>query len=425
MTEVQSITKSGEIKMPLSPSSSSSSSTNNSNVKSIPILSQCYSFSGKGNGKELQDKIFRQNSRHPNGGWKFVDDVELKKQRGVCWSLVKSVGNSIIEGKELTSTCLPIELFEARSFLEKVTDTMAFGPLYLKAAAETNDPIERMKMVASFVVSGLHLTTTIAKPFNPLLGETFECDLADGSSAFCEQISHHPPISSWKLLEKDGKYKYTGHFIWSAGCRGNVVKGCLKGPHNIEFADGTNISFTYPDVLIKGIFWGDRVTEFCGKMLFTDEKNDLACELIFNPNALGFVKSFFSKQKTPSDTIDGRIFRINNNKIKDGNCEKINPDDILCKMEGTWLTSFLIDQVEYWNIKMIPHGVIYRDPETTLPTDSGRRDDIKHLKMGNLEEAKKYKALIEDNQRKQKKEKDEKLKKEKKEEKKEEKKYQK
>ncbi|EGC37986.1 hypothetical protein DICPUDRAFT_29412, partial [Dictyostelium purpureum] len=323
----------------------------------------------------------------------------------VCWELVKSVGNSIIEGKELTSTCLPIALFEARSFLEKVTDTWGFAPLYLQKACETNDPVERLKLIVSFAVSGLHLTTTIAKPFNPLLGETFECDLSDGSTAFIEQISHHPPISSWRLHEKNGRYKYTGNVCWSASCRGNVVRGCLKGPHNIEFADGSTINFNYPDALIKGIFWSDRVTDFDGKMIFTDEKNMLGAEIIFNPNALGFVRSLFTKQKSPSDTIVGKIFRlqqnhINNIKKQNNNgFNNIDEGDIISNIEGTWLTQLLIDNVEYWNIKMVPYGVLYRDPETTLPTDSSRRDDIRYLKLGNLEKAKEFKALIEDKQR--------------------------
>jgi hypothetical protein len=33
------------------------------------------------------------------------------------------------------------------------------------------------------------------KPFNPILGETFQCRV-DGCPVYAEQISHHPPIAA-------------------------------------------------------------------------------------------------------------------------------------------------------------------------------------------------------------------------------------
>lgn len=46
-------------------------------------------------------------------------------------------------------------------------------------------------------VLDLHL---LAKPFNPLLGETYEfCDHARGINFYGEQVSHHPPITAGVL----------------------------------------------------------------------------------------------------------------------------------------------------------------------------------------------------------------------------------
>jgi hypothetical protein len=56
-----------------------------------------------------------------------------------------------------------------------------------------------------FTVSLLHLD--IRKPFNPVIGETFQAKLAGGSYN-AEQISHHPPISAI-FFEGDG-YKIYG-----------------------------------------------------------------------------------------------------------------------------------------------------------------------------------------------------------------------
>ena len=61
-----------------------------------------------------------------------------------------------------------------------------------------------MKLLVAFVVGGLRRQTSTLKPFNPILGETFQADLA-GTQVFVEQISHHPPISCWQVTRPDGK----------------------------------------------------------------------------------------------------------------------------------------------------------------------------------------------------------------------------
>jgi len=58
------------------------------------------------------------------------------------------------------------------------------------------DPIERLKLVITTSIAGMHLCTGQLKPFNPILGETLQCKLDDGSKIYAEHISHHPPISN-------------------------------------------------------------------------------------------------------------------------------------------------------------------------------------------------------------------------------------
>lgn len=48
------------------------------------------------------------------------------------------------------------------------------------------------------------------KPFNPILGETWQAAEPDGSQIFLEQISHHPPISAFQLLGPRGLYTFCG-----------------------------------------------------------------------------------------------------------------------------------------------------------------------------------------------------------------------
>lgn len=77
--------------------------------------------------------------------------------------------------------------------------------------------------VIAFAVSGKHVTCSSPfKPLNPGLGETYEGVLPGGSCVFCEQVSsrgrpsftpqvsHHPPVSSFLVEDKNGKWKLFG-----------------------------------------------------------------------------------------------------------------------------------------------------------------------------------------------------------------------
>ena len=47
------------------------------------------------------------------------------------------------------------------------------------------------------------------QPFNPILGETYQARYPNGVEVFCEQISHHPPVSSWQVVEPSGKVRHS------------------------------------------------------------------------------------------------------------------------------------------------------------------------------------------------------------------------
>uniref|UniRef100_A0A8C4NG72 Oxysterol-binding protein n=1 Tax=Eptatretus burgeri TaxID=7764 RepID=A0A8C4NG72_EPTBU len=101
-------------------------------------------------------------------------------------------------GKDLAKVALPVELNEPLNTLQRLCEELEYSEL-LEAAAETDDPTQRMVLVAAFAVSGYAATYYRAgnKPFNPVLGETYECVREDRGFRFiAEQVSHHPPISA-------------------------------------------------------------------------------------------------------------------------------------------------------------------------------------------------------------------------------------
>lgn len=61
--------------------------------------------------------------------------------------------------------------------------------------------MERLKWVATWFTAGLqHVFQSWKKPFNPILGETWQAVQAGGSQIALEQISHHPAISAFQMI---------------------------------------------------------------------------------------------------------------------------------------------------------------------------------------------------------------------------------
>lgn len=79
-------------------------------------------------------------------------------------------------GKDLSQVSMPVALNEPLNALQRLCEELEYSEL-LDRAANTEDPYERMVQVAAFAVSAYASTLSRAgnKPFNPLLGETYEC----------------------------------------------------------------------------------------------------------------------------------------------------------------------------------------------------------------------------------------------------------
>ncbi|KAL6901672.1 Oxysterol-binding domain-containing protein [Trichoderma evansii] len=108
------------------------------------------------------------------------------------WGILKSM-----IGKDMTRMTLPVSFNEPTSLLYRCGEDMEYVDL-LDLAAERADSIERLMYVAAFAASEYASTIgRVAKPFNPLLGETFEYVRPDKNYRFfIEQVSHHPPIGA-------------------------------------------------------------------------------------------------------------------------------------------------------------------------------------------------------------------------------------
>ncbi|XP_075036653.1 oxysterol-binding protein-related protein 6 isoform X2 [Mixophyes fleayi] len=217
------------------------------------------------------------------------------------WNILR---NNI--GKDLSKVSMPVELNEPLNTLQHLCEELEYSEL-LDKAAEMDDPHERMALIAAFAVSGYAATYYRAgsKPFNPVLGETYECIREDKGFRFLsEQVSHHPPISAchcesknfvfWQDVRWKNKFwgksmeilpfgtvnvmfpKYGDCYVWNkvTTCIHNILSGRRWIEHygEITIRNTKNSVSTCKMTFIKGNYWSSNVNEIHGVVMDQEGK---------------------------------------------------------------------------------------------------------------------------------------------------------
>lgn len=111
-------------------------------------------------------------------------------QRINIWKVIRE---SI--GLELSRIAVPVYFNEPLSFLQRFSEDLSYNSIILNACS-VEDSALRLGLISCFIISTYASSDLRSmKPFNPLLGETFELQ-RDGFRLISEQVSHHPPISA-------------------------------------------------------------------------------------------------------------------------------------------------------------------------------------------------------------------------------------
>ncbi|KAE8721105.1 Oxysterol-binding protein-related protein 1D [Hibiscus syriacus] len=212
---------------------------------------------------------------------KLPDPVE--KEKGVSlWSMIK---DNI--GKDLTKVCLPVYFNEPLSSLQKCFEDLEFSYLLDRAYewGKRGNNLMRILNVAAFAVSGYSSTEgRICKPFNPLLGETYEADFPDkGLRFFSEKVSHHPMIvachcqgTGWKLWgDSNLKSKF-----WGRSIQLDPV-----GVLTLEFDDGEVFQWSKVTTSIYNLILGKLYCDHYGTMRI-EGNCEYSCKLKFKEQSI-------------------------------------------------------------------------------------------------------------------------------------------
>jgi hypothetical protein len=116
------------------------------------------------------------------------------------WSVIK---DNI--GKDISKISVPVFFNDPTSLLQKCAQSMEYNDLLDRAGLEP-DPVKRIALIAIHGATQLTICErTASKPFNPLLGETFEYVTKD-FSFLSEQVTHHPPVTANYCRSNKGLY---------------------------------------------------------------------------------------------------------------------------------------------------------------------------------------------------------------------------
>ncbi|EDV23913.1 uncharacterized protein TRIADDRAFT_26288, partial [Trichoplax adhaerens] len=301
-------------------------------------------------------------------------------------------------GKELWRVTMPIHFNEPLSLMQRICEDLEYAYL-LNQAAECKDSMRRLALVTAFAVSPF--STTIgrySKPFNPLLGETFE--LIDDNldyCCFCEQVSHHPPVlamycegRTWKLWQE---YKFDSKF------RGQFLRLSPTGDVHVKFKDNQHhYSWNRPDTIVHNLLIGSMWVDQDGIAKITNYQTQEISLMVYDSwNKAG--RSYKNVKCKVRDAKDKIKFELNGAWDSYLDCTSVSGIYSHMKTERLWT----IGERPAASTRM--YGFtrfamkLNQLQEGVCPTDSRCRPDQRLMEEGKILEASKEKHRLEEKQR--------------------------
>uniref|UniRef100_A0A3Q0S6C7 Oxysterol-binding protein n=1 Tax=Amphilophus citrinellus TaxID=61819 RepID=A0A3Q0S6C7_AMPCI len=343
-------------------------------------------------------------SERPNSG--SVEEGAVLYRRRSCLP-TPSPSNSSISlwnilrnniGKDLSKVAMPVQLNEPLNTLQRLCEEMEYSEL-LDRAANTQDPFERMIYIATFVVSGYASSyyRTGGKPFNPVLGETYECDRPDKGFRFvAEQVSHHPPISACHAESKN-------FVFWQdVRCKnkfwGKSMEIVPVGTTHVTLPGfGDHYQWNKVTSCIHNILSGQRWIEHYGEITIRNSSSDICqCKITF-VKAKYWNSSVNEVEGTITDNKGKVVHRLFGKWHEAVFCG--DPPSATCIWRANAMPA---DYEQYYGFTKFAIELNELEPAMKLllpPTDTRLRVDQRLLEEGKLEAAEEHKQRIEQLQR--------------------------
>ncbi|XP_077411620.1 oxysterol-binding protein-related protein 6-like isoform X2 [Vanacampus margaritifer] len=308
-------------------------------------------------------------------------------------------------GKDLSRVSMPVALNEPLSLLQRVSEELEYSEL-LDIANHTDDPYERMVYVAGFSISGYAWASwrNRYKPFNPILGETYENHREDrGFRYVSEQVSHHPPISACHA--ESVNFTFWQAQRWKNKFWGKSVEILSSGPVNVTLPRyGDHYEWNKAVTCIHNVLSQQRWLEHYGEVVIRNKESD-ACTC-----KITFVKSRYWTSDGGKNGVQGVVLD--------------RAGEVVHRFGGFWHEGIFCDTLptpkciwkpnvqpddhfQYYGFSRYARELNEFTPELKAvlpPTDTRFRPDQRLLEEGKLAEADKKKDEVEEKQRERRKE---------------------
>ena len=315
------------------------------------------------------------------------------------WSIIK---NAI--GKDLTKFSVPVYFNEPISMLQKGGEAMEYEELLVKAN-QWDDSLLRIAYISAFNWSQYaNLEERNLKPWNPVLGETYEL-VTNYFKFFAEQVSHHPPITACHAQSKS--YELYMHTDVKSSFKSTSLQFTPKGnTHIILKSTGEHFVVNRPINSVHNLILGTLYIDLTGESI-TINRNTKEKWII------RFIKRGWGNKNAYK--LEGEILDSDGNKVYEvyGHWHRAIYVRHLETGEETEIWK-LNPRLELWDhlyrFSLFTLQLNYIDDklEEKLPwTDSRLRPDQRALENGDLNLATKEKHNVEEYQRKLRKEREE------------------
>uniref|UniRef100_A0A3Q1HZQ0 Oxysterol-binding protein n=1 Tax=Anabas testudineus TaxID=64144 RepID=A0A3Q1HZQ0_ANATE len=193
------------------------------------------------------------------------------------WSILKKC-----IGMELSKIAMPVIFNEPLSFLQRLTEYMEHT--YLIHQANASFPNGMIPLTRHF----LNYFTKTGKPFNPLLGETFELIRDDlGFRWVSEQVSHHPPVSAFHAEGLKDDFVFHGSIYPKLKFWGKSIEAEPRGIITLELPKYNEAyTWTNPTCCVHNIIVGQLWIEQYGNVEVINHKTGERCSMTFKPCGL-------------------------------------------------------------------------------------------------------------------------------------------
>ena len=339
----------------------------------------------------------------------FIDkSYDFNKRKNLPHKIVcpKNMIKDIVTNytKKLPS---PVYFNEPLSMGEKQCEKFKYMDLLIKAGNESSKEMQ-MCYISAFLIGEIFLNLGRSlKPFNPIIGETYEFfDNERKFRYYSEQVSHKPQVTAY--IAETPEFAYYGDTLNSTSFK--IFKGSIElifknKAHIYLKKTGDHYILNPPTVYVKGLMKPPLYNDYGGTTIIQNTKDiSYRCELKFieegwTPNSLGnFEGTVFKDYETIVYLIKGNWTKEIYITDPNGN----NRIDLLTLDKNQ---NYLNNTIESY---VLPEyscqlNQITPELEKILPKNDSRfRMDIRLLEeKEETEDAQNYKLRYEEKQRKE------------------------